>query len=80
MTSSKTACLKIQFKYIKKFLQVPDRKLRLFAQCPLRNLERWSGGNKDTRDKYLMIWLYEQVSDDLNDVSSNNGTIRFVEF
>jgi hypothetical protein len=42
-------------------LLVPDRKLRMFGQCPVRNLDRLSGGNKDTRDKYLMIWLFEQV-------------------
>ena len=42
-------------------LLVPERKLRTFGQCPIRNLDRLTGGNKDTRDKYLMIWLFEQV-------------------
>lgn len=39
---------------------LPDsRKLRLFSQRPLHKLEELSSGNKDSRDRRLILWYYE---------------------
>ena len=36
-----------------------DRKLVKFKEQPHRQLQILSSGNKDTKDKYLIIWLFE---------------------
>jgi len=36
-----------------------DRPLRLFKENPFCKLSVLSGGNKDTRDKYLVVWWFE---------------------
>ena len=38
----------------------PDRKLRAFEWQPFQELATLSGGNKDTRDRYLMVWAWEE--------------------
>lgn len=39
---------------------LPDsRKLRAFSQHPLLRLEELSSGNKDSRDRRLILWYYE---------------------
>ncbi|KAH0509851.1 CCAAT/enhancer-binding protein zeta [Microtus ochrogaster] len=39
---------------------LPDsRKLRAFSQHPLHRLEELSSGNKDSRDRRLILWYYE---------------------
>ena len=38
----------------------PDRKLRSFEWQPFQELATLSGGNKDTRDRYLMLWAWEE--------------------
>ncbi|XP_007943261.1 CCAAT/enhancer-binding protein zeta [Orycteropus afer afer] len=39
---------------------LPDsRKLRIFSQQPFHKLEELSSGNKDSRDRRLMIWYFE---------------------
>ena len=38
----------------------PDRKLRPFEWQPFQELATLSGGNKDTRDRYLMVWAFEE--------------------
>merc|ERR1719391_987805 len=38
----------------------PDRKLRSFEWQPFQELTTLSGGNKDTRDRYLMVWAWEE--------------------
>ena len=38
----------------------PDRKLRPFEWQPFQELATLSGGNKDTRDRYLMVWAWEE--------------------
>ena len=40
-------------------LLVPTRKLRSFDKNPFSQLPDLTGGNKDTRDRYLITWLYE---------------------
>jgi len=40
-------------------LLVPDRKLRSFDKNPFHLLQELSGGNKDTRDRYLIAWKFE---------------------
>ena len=42
-----------------KVLLVPDRKLRSFDRNPFGQLSELTGGNKDTRDRYLITWLFE---------------------
>ncbi len=42
------------------FLLAPDRKLCDFKDRPFSKLRVLSGGNKDTRDRYLIVWLFEQ--------------------
>ncbi|VDI28213.1 ribosome biogenesis protein MAK21 [Mytilus galloprovincialis] len=41
------------------YLLPNDRKLHTFDQNPLSSLGELSGGNKDTIDKYLMVWYFE---------------------
>jgi len=36
-----------------------DRKLRNFNEQPLKRLNDLCSGNKDTRDKYLILWIFE---------------------
>ncbi|MEJ1287144.1 CCAAT/enhancer binding protein zeta [Cricetulus griseus] len=39
---------------------LPDsRKLRVFSQHPFHKLEELSSGNKDSRDRRLILWYYE---------------------
>lgn len=39
---------------------LPDsRKLRLFSQHPFHKLEELASGNKDSRDRRLILWYYE---------------------
>uniref|UniRef100_A0A8C5NX47 CCAAT/enhancer-binding protein zeta n=1 Tax=Jaculus jaculus TaxID=51337 RepID=A0A8C5NX47_JACJA len=39
---------------------LPDnRKLRVFSQHPFNKLERLSSGNKDARDRRLILWYFE---------------------
>uniref|UniRef100_A0A452QPU5 CCAAT/enhancer-binding protein zeta n=1 Tax=Ursus americanus TaxID=9643 RepID=A0A452QPU5_URSAM len=39
---------------------LPDsRKLRIFSQHPFNKLEQLSSGNKDSRDRRLMLWYFE---------------------
>jgi len=40
-------------------LLVPTRKLRSFDRNQFSQLPELTGGNKDTRDRYLITWLYE---------------------
>jgi len=40
-------------------LLVPSRKLRSFDRNPFSQLPELTGGNKDTRDRYLITWLFE---------------------
>ena len=40
-------------------LLVPTRKLRSFDRNPFSQLPELTGGNKDTRDRYLITWLFE---------------------
>eukprot|EP00088_Acartia_fossae_P043572 TRINITY_DN4592_c1_g1_i3.p1 TRINITY_DN4592_c1_g1~~TRINITY_DN4592_c1_g1_i3.p1 ORF type:complete len:956 (-),score=346.92 TRINITY_DN4592_c1_g1_i3:44-2911(-) len=40
-------------------LLIPDKKLKNFEQNPFHALQQLSGGNKDTRDKYLILWMFE---------------------
>jgi len=40
-------------------LLVPTRKLRSFDRNQFSQLPDLTGGNKDTRDRYLITWLYE---------------------
>jgi len=40
-------------------LLVEDRKLRTFDKNPFLSLPELTGGNKDTRDRYLITWLFE---------------------
>ena len=40
-------------------LLVPNRKLRNFDKNPFSKLTELSGGNKDTIDKYLISWMFE---------------------
>lgn len=40
-------------------LLVEDRKLRTFDKNPFASLPQLTGGNKDTRDRYLLTWLFE---------------------
>ena len=41
------------------YLLPGDRKLRTFKEQPLQKLSELSSGNKDTRDKYLILWMFE---------------------
>jgi ribosome biogenesis protein MAK21 len=36
-----------------------DRRLRHFKDQPFHKLQAMSGGNRDTRDKYLLLWIFE---------------------
>lgn len=36
-----------------------DRKLKAFREQPFELLPKLSGGNKDTRDRYLIVWWFE---------------------
>ncbi|XP_012869131.1 PREDICTED: CCAAT/enhancer-binding protein zeta [Dipodomys ordii] len=39
---------------------LPDsRKLRIFSQHPFHKLEKMSSGNKDSRDRRLILWYFE---------------------
>ncbi len=40
-------------------LLAEDRKLRRFRENPFCRLANLSSGNKDTRDRYLILWLFE---------------------
>jgi len=40
-------------------LLIPDKKLDIFEKSPFHALQKLSGGNKDTRDKYLIIWMFQ---------------------
>ncbi|XP_067844798.1 CCAAT/enhancer-binding protein zeta isoform X2 [Heptranchias perlo] len=41
---------------------LPDnRKLRTFSQHPFKNLEELASGNKDARDKRLILWYFEHL-------------------
>jgi len=40
-------------------LLVEERKLRSFDKSPFCLLPQMTGGNKDTRDRYLITWLFE---------------------
>jgi len=40
-------------------LLVPDRKLKPFDKNPFHKLQELTGGNKDTRDRYLITWMFE---------------------
>jgi len=40
-------------------LLVPTRKLRSYDRNPFSQLPELTGGNKDTRDRYLITWLFE---------------------
>lgn len=44
---------------LKDYLLPSDRKLKTFKEQPLKKLVQISSGNKDTRDKYLILWLFE---------------------
>lgn len=44
---------------LKDYLLPSDRKLKTFNEQPLKKLVQISSGNKDTRDKYLILWLFE---------------------
>ncbi len=41
------------------YLLAEGRKLRTFAENPFCKLGELSSGNRDTRDKYLILWLFE---------------------
>ena len=41
------------------FLLLPTRKLRNFDKNPFSKLSELSGGNKETRDRYLISWMFE---------------------
>ena len=41
------------------YLLPGDRKLRTFKEQPLQKLSELSSGNKDTRDKFLILWMFE---------------------
>ncbi|KAJ0026557.1 hypothetical protein NQD34_017557 [Periophthalmus magnuspinnatus] len=36
-----------------------NRKLQAFSQRPLESLEEKASGNRDTRDRRLLLWIYE---------------------
>ncbi|KAM9354642.1 CCAAT/enhancer-binding protein zeta [Pholidichthys leucotaenia] len=38
-----------------------DRKLRLFAQHPFDQLEERASGNRDSRDRRLVLWYFEHL-------------------
>ena len=40
-------------------LLLPTRKLRNFDKNPFNKLPELSGGNKETRDRYLISWMFE---------------------
>uniref|UniRef100_UPI00398E8781 CCAAT/enhancer-binding protein zeta n=1 Tax=Pristiophorus japonicus TaxID=55135 RepID=UPI00398E8781 len=41
---------------------LPDnRKLRTFSQHPFKNLEELASGNRDARDKRLILWYFEHL-------------------
>ena len=40
-------------------LLIPTRKLRNFSENPFSKLSEMSGGNKDTIDRYLITWMFE---------------------
>ena len=59
---SRRPCLMAIDNLQKLFLEVllnPDRKLRNFDKNPFHNLSNISGGNKDTIDRYLITWMFE---------------------
>ncbi len=41
------------------YLLAPERPLLTFAEHPFGRLAALSGGNKDTRDRYLAVWMFE---------------------
>ena len=41
------------------YLLPGDRKLRTFKDQPIQKLSELSTGNKDLRDKYLILWIFE---------------------
>ena len=41
------------------FLLLPTRKLKNFDKNPFSKLSELSGGNKETRDRYLISWMFE---------------------
>ena len=41
------------------FLLPNDGKLKLFQDHPFKKLSKFSSGNKDTRDKILILWHFE---------------------
>ena len=41
------------------FLLLPNRKLKNFDKNPFSKLPELSGGNKETRDRYLISWMFE---------------------
>ena len=41
------------------YLLPGDRKLRTFKDQPFQKLAELSSGNKDARDKYLILWMFE---------------------
>ncbi|XP_035177910.1 CCAAT/enhancer-binding protein zeta [Oxyura jamaicensis] len=41
---------------------LPDtRKLRSFSQRPFNNIEKMSSGNRDSRDRRLILWYFEHL-------------------
>ena len=42
-----------------KFQLPKDRKLKLLQDQPVKKLSKLSSGNRDTRDKYLILWMFE---------------------
>ena len=61
---SRRPCLMAIDNLQKLFLEVlliPDRKLRNFEKNPFHNLSNISGGNKDTIDRYLISWMFEDT-------------------
>ena len=41
------------------YLLPNDRKLSKFQEQPMKLLTKLSSGNKDARDKYLILWMFE---------------------
>ncbi len=36
-----------------------DRRLKQFRDQPFHRLEALTGGNKDKKDKYILLWAFE---------------------
>ena len=47
------------FFFSSKFQLPKDRKLKLLQDQPVKKLSKLSSGNRDTRDKYLILWMFE---------------------